>query len=114
MNVPKASFGIGERTKLRSTRGETCELASCSATSVTEKTTPTKVSIAAAIVDRTLVAADELATHQAASPGAMLIAWSTRSMISARAADIGTKIAGMNQKVLRNRSRRRTRWKVLL
>src|SRR4051812_30715232 len=114
MNVPNASFGTGDRTKLRRTRGDTWELASCRATSVTEKTTPTNVSIAAAIVERTFVAAEALATHHGASLETVSIAWSIRCMTTARRPDTGTKIAGMNQNVLRRRSLRRTRWNTSL
>src|SRR6266851_1655355 len=106
MNVPKANLGIGERTKLRSTRGDNWELASCSATSVIEKTTPTKVSMAAAIVDSTEVAAPALAAHHGASAGATARALSTWCMTIARTPDATTKNVGMYQKVLRSRSRR--------
>ena len=51
MKVDKASLVTGLRTKVRRTRGEYCVLAICSATSVMEKTTPVKVSKAAAIVE---------------------------------------------------------------
>ena len=43
--TPNAVLVTAERTKVRITRGDSCELASCSATSVIAKTTPTNVSI---------------------------------------------------------------------
>ena len=47
--TPKAVLVIADRTNVRMTRGDSCELASWSPTSVIAKTTPTKVSIEDAI-----------------------------------------------------------------
>ena len=43
--TPNAVLVTAERTKVRITLGDSCELASCRATRVIAKTTPTKVSI---------------------------------------------------------------------
>src|SRR5215211_2543013 len=51
-NSPNASFVMPDRTKVRITRGDSWALANCRATSVIVKTTPTKVSIDAAIMPR--------------------------------------------------------------
>ena len=51
-NSPKASFVMPDRTNVRITRGESWALASWRATSVIVKTTPTKVSIDAAMMPK--------------------------------------------------------------
>ena len=48
-NTPNATLVTPERTKVRITRGESCELASWCPTRVIAKTTPTNVSMEAAI-----------------------------------------------------------------
>ena len=71
-NSPKATFVMPDRTNVRITRGESWALASWRATSVIVKTTPTKVSIDAAMMPKS--ASAELALTgrpppTAASPG---------------------------------------------
>jgi hypothetical protein len=51
-NSPNASFVVPDLTKVRITRGDSWALANWSATSVIVKTTPSKVSIDAAIMPR--------------------------------------------------------------
>ena len=60
MKVASASLVTGLRTKLRSTRGEYCELAIWSATRVMEKTTPVKVRMAVATVPSSARASSRL------------------------------------------------------
>jgi hypothetical protein len=57
--MPKASLVTPDRTNIRSTRGDSCELASCSATSVSVKTTPTKVSVDGAMIPSSADASPE-------------------------------------------------------
>src|SRR5215212_3750026 len=51
-NSPNASLVTPDRTNVRITRGESCALANCKATSVIVKTTPTNVSIDAAMMPK--------------------------------------------------------------
>src|SRR5215212_9592691 len=71
-NKPKASFVTLDRTNVRITRGDSWELANCKATRVIVKTTPTKVSIDAAMMPRSASAEPALTGRPPptfASPG---------------------------------------------
>ena len=78
MNVPSATLVDVARTNVRVTRGENCWLASWSATSVIENTTPRNVRIAVAIVARMSLAAPGLPTHQGVSDASTEM-WSSRT-----------------------------------
>ena len=91
------------RRKLRSTRGEYWLLASCSATTVIEKTRAVSVMIAVTISDRIERAVPGVppnASHETVSRSL----WSIASVPAARAITPATATAGRNQRLPRSRS----------
>ena len=105
--MPKAALVTPERTKVRITRGESWELASCRPTRVIAKTTPTKVSIDEAITC-SMVSAVLIRTTRPRSQSVPRPSRSGRHTTTAVSTPATTSTAGIDQKRSRTHSFRRT------
>ncbi len=106
--MPKAVLVTFERTNVRMTRGESCELASWRPTRVIAKTTPTKVSMEDAITS-SIVFAVRIRTTWPRSQLAGRPSRSGRDTTTARSTPASTRAAGIDQNRSRTHSLRRTR-----
>ncbi len=102
--IPKATLVTPERTKLRITRGDSWELASCRATSVSVNTTPRNVSVEDAMMPRK-PAASPGPTEKPLRQAAGTPIWRASTVSTASTAPDTSSTAGMTQ----NRSRTRSR-----
>ncbi len=105
--MPNAVLVTPERTKVRITRGESCELASCRPTRVIAKTTPTKVSIDEAITC-SIVSAVWIRTTRPRSQSVPKPSRSGRHTTTAVSTPATTRTAGIDQKRSRTHSFKRT------
>src|SRR6188472_419476 len=105
--TPNAIFVIAERTNVRMTRGDSCELASWSPTRVIAKTTPTKVSIDDAITC-SIVSAVRIRTTRPRSQSVGSPSRSGLQTTTAVSTPASTRTAGIDQNRSRTHSLHRT------
>jgi hypothetical protein len=101
--MPKAALVTPDLTNIRSTRGESWELASCRATRVSVKTTPRNVSVDVATIPRTLAASPGLTggpTRRATGTPRLR----ALTVTAARPAPATRNRAGITQKLSASRS----------
>ena len=106
--TPKAVLVTFDRTNVRMTRGESCELASWSPTRVIAKTTPTKVSMEDAITC-SIVFAVRIRTTWPRSQSVGRPSRSGRETTTAMSTPASTRATGIDQNRSRTHSLRRTR-----
>ena len=104
---PNATLVTPDRTNVRITRGESCELASCRPTRVIAKTTPTKVSIDEAITPSMVSAVEVLIVRPRPQSAGSPTTWGCATT-TATSTPPTTSSRGMNQKPSRTHSDVRT------